>query len=228
MPTTRQNVAWIHDRNPKYSPAQILEFLNEIHKICYNQDIDQFLAKDTATGMPPFLVTTDSVYTYDCPDDCRKTSKIFVSSRDYGYVRSYYINRTIESTRFEEIFWNGKRWYCLPYVTQTDALRDASILATVTFGGNFNPGTTSTKYYHLYWKLANDLTTIDDEMQLPEELHFSIRKAISAYMATEDYGETAADEAAIERCKRMVRNKLNKGANGRVGRTNWRLEYRDF
>lgn len=228
MPTTRQNVEWIHRRNPKYSPAEILEFLNEVHKICVHQDIDQFLYWNPTTGMPPYLVTTLGTYTYDCPANCRKTSKVFVSSRDYGYVRSYYINRTVEDTRFEEFMWVGKRYYALPYISQNDAIPASSTLAEVTFGGGFDPGDNATKYYHLYWKLADDIETLDDEMVLPDELHFSLRKAISAYMATEDYGETAQDEAAIERCKRIVRNTLNKGANGRVGRTHWRPEYRDF
>ena len=228
MPSTNQIVEWIHVRNPKYSPTQILEFLNEIHRMCVSQEIDEFLYIDPATGMPPHLVTQKGVFTYNCPANCRKTSKLFIESRNHGLVRSYYLVRPIENARYKEFQWCGKWFYEVPYISQRDAIPDAGVLATVTFGGEEDPGDHSKKFHHLYWILPNEIESLDDELQLPPQTHFYIMKAVSSYMATEDYGETAQDQAVIEQCTRKVRNIMSKGANGRVGRTLWRPEYRDF
>lgn len=232
MPTTRQNVAWVHDRNPKYSAQQILEFLNEVHMQCVHQELEQFYYRDPTTGMPPFLSTQEGVYTYNCPSNCRKTDKIFLEQTDLFYQSpfydTYFGQRGLNRNRNVEFWWNGQPYFALPGVSQTDALVSAGVLATVTFGAGFDPGTYASTYYHLYWIKANEITTLDDEMQLPDELHFYIRKAISAYMATEDYGETTQDEQTIERIKKLVRDHLTRGAKARVSRTPVKLTDRDY
>lgn len=230
MPTTRENVAWLHNRNPKFSAQQILEFLNEVHMKCVHQEIDQFLYRDPATGMPPFLQTTEGTRVYNCPSNCRKTSKIFVDlyCQKYHYTSMYNNRRVIDNVRLEEFEWGGERFYYLPWISQTDALVSAGVLATVTWGANYDPGTTTNQYYHLFWIKCNQILTLDDEMQLPDELHFGIRKMVSAYMATEDYGESQSDEDVMIRIARDVRNRLDIGARGRVGRTQWQIKDRDW
>jgi hypothetical protein len=226
MPSTVQNVAWIHNFNPKYSPAQCLQFLDRVHRMCVQQEIDQFLKIDSTTGMPPYLTTQANQYVYDCPTDCRKTSKIAVEARDLGYISSYYAYRTMENYRYEEFQMFGKTYYRLPYIHSRDATYDQP--AQVIFGGKYNPAPSDQLYWHFYWVKANPLETMDDQMQLPEELHDDICTAIAQYMASQDYGSTGQDQLFIANCMKNVRNKMNKGALGRIGRTPWRMEFRDF
>ena len=225
MPTTAENVSWLHTRNSRYSPQQIREFLNEVHMNCVHQEIDYFICRDPATGMPPFLPTVKGVYTYTCPANCRKTSKIFTKgSRGYqGYFR-YHHRHDVG----DEFMYDNKLYSSLPNIKQTDALISAGTLATVTFGGDFDPGTHTDRYHHLYWIKANPILTNDDQMQLPDELHFGIRKAIAAYMATENYGESTQDEATLQRIAKEVRYKLNRGATGASTKRLWQPEYRDY
>jgi hypothetical protein len=225
MPTTAQNVAWLHLRNPKYSAAQILEFLNEVHMNCVHQEIDYFTYRDPTTGLPPYLVTTAGVYTYDCPDNCRKTSKVFLHG-EKGWRGGYHYHLERSREHGDEFMFDNRFYTSLPNIIQRDAYAD--VLATVTFGGHYDPGTHSNRYHHLYYIKANQILTIDDQMQLPDELHFGIRKAISAYMATEDYGESSQDESTMMRIAKDVRNKLGRGASGFPTKTLWRPENRDY
>ena len=227
MPSTAQNVAWINQRNPKYSPSQILEFLNEIHLHCVHQEIDQFRKIDSTTGMPPNFPTVADQYVYTAPADCRKIAGLFILSRDLGYISSYYaLWRTMENYRFEEIRIFGKTYYKLPYIEQRDATYNQP--SQLIFGGQYNPPTSTDHYFLLYWIKANQILEVTDELQLPEECHYPLRKAVSAYLATQDYGETSIDDVLIDKCKKIVRNTMNKGANGRVSRTPWTMENRDW
>lgn len=232
MPTTRENVAFIHQRNPKYSPAEILEILNEVHLRCVEQDLDQFLYIDPLTGMPPYLITHTGVHVYDAPENCRKTAKIAVHASagllDTGEYR-YYSRHDWENFLEGDMFkWCGREFYKVAAVTQVDALEGAEIAAKIIFGSRHNPGETTHKYHHFYWIKANQLLDLDDQMQLPDSLHFMIRRAVSAYMSTEDYGESNTDEQAIQKILKDVRYLLSSGASGRPTTVAMRIEDRDF
>jgi hypothetical protein len=228
MPTTRENIAEIHRRNPKYSPTEILGFLNEVNQRCVENELDQFLFLN-GSGVPPYLSTLAATYVYNCPANCRKTWMVCVDFQEgFDYTSYYYPTRMLESITAGETEWCGHKYFKLPYITQKDALPSNDQLAQVTFGGLHDPGTTIDKYIHFYWILANQLTTLDDELQIPDNLHFNIRRAISAYMATEDYGESGADDQMIEKCVKIVKDKLSRGAKGRIGQTKFNIVDRDF
>ena len=233
MPTTRENVAEIHRRNPKYSVTEILGFLNEVHMRCVEQELDQFVYIDPVTGRPPYLVTTPGQYVYNAPDNCRKTWMIAIDIiSNYDYLRYYSSTNILQTIASQEQDWCGKTYLKLPYITQRDRLDGAAVPAQVIFGGAHHSiidGVNAlNKLHHFYWIKANPIETIDDEMQIPDNLHFEIRRAISAYMSTEDYGESGSDENMIELCVKKIRNKLARGAKGRIGQTKFQLQDRDF
>ena len=228
MPTTRQNVEWIKDRNPKYSSEQILNVLDEVHYRVRSLNIDYNYYLDPTTGMPPYLATTEDVYSYDCPDNCRKTSRIFVwKDRLRGHGNPFY-SRTLdmEGGNSEIFNWRGREYLSLNYIHQQDkTLRD---YAKVIFGAEFNPGTTTDKYFHLYWTVHERIETVDDEMEIPEEHSFEIRQAVASILSTEDYGETGFDNQILDNMARKIGNGLTAGMPRTVTRTPWRREYRDF
>jgi len=226
MPTTRDNVAWIHRRNPKYSPTEILEILNEVHQRCVEQEIDAFLYKDPSTGMPPFLQTQAGVFVYDCPANCRKTSKVAILKSSKEFIYNDTLSRGIFN--YQEFEWCGKTYLNIPYINQSDALPDNNVLATVTFGSLKNPGDTTDKYYHFYWIKANPIEVLEDEMQLPPSTHFMVRNAICAQISAEDYGNSQENFAIIDKLVRDVKNALSSGANGRIGSPQTNRRLRDF
>lgn len=207
MPTTQQNIERILQRVPDQSPEVILDALNEIQTIVYSQNCLQ-TQKLESTGLPPFLATTDEVYEYDCPSDCRQTAAIFslsstirrFNTRPIGPTRSYYFRN---------------KGYALIGASSRDAY--SGQVAKVFFEAN--PGTTTNVYYHLYYIKPTELSDVSVQLTIPEEMHWLLRKAVIAMFTTEEYGESAMDENTIERVARKIRNSLNRGYQSNVGQT---------
>lgn len=228
MPTTRQNVSWIKDRNPKYSPEQILSILDEVHYRIRSLNIDYNYYLDSTTGMPPFLATIDGVYSYDCPDNCRKTSHIFCWRENNSYPgKSYYgSGRHFRQDNSEIFNWRGREFLSLNYTQQQDKTLRQN--AKVIFGSEYNPGTTTDKYYHLYWVVPARIEDVEDELEIPEEFSFEIREAVSAILSTEDYGETGFDDSVLAKAALRISNGLSAGSMRRPTNPTWKREYRDF
>ena len=217
-------VSLLHRRNPKYTPTEILAIVNDIHYKCVSQEIDAFIYLNSTTGMPPFLATTASTYTYDCPSNCRKTSKLGILKNDYDPQYNGALDKL--TLRFREFKWGGDWFYEIPNIIQSDAVPQSSTLAKVIFSSNLDPGTSTEKYYHFYWILPDTISDLEDQLQIPTETHFDFLNAISACLAMEDYGSMDAFNV-IERLKRDIRNRLAKGA-GRHGEPQTPKWLRDF
>jgi len=227
MPTTRQNVDWIKDRNSKYSPEQILEVLDEVHYRVRSLNIDYNYYLDSTTGMPPYLVTTNEKYSYDCPDNCRKTSRIFCWKERVGGQNPFYSRVFDNQNGNADLFnWRGREYIGLNCITQQDKTLRAN--AKVFFGAEYNPGDTTEKYFHLYWVVPQRIESVEDEMEIPEEFSFEIRQGVNSILSTEDYGETGFDDQVLDRIAKKIANGLEAGAPRKYSRTPWRREYRDF
>jgi hypothetical protein len=213
-------VALIHRRNPKYTPTEILEMINEVHQRCVEQELDAFLYKDPTTGMPPFLETFDSVYVYNCPENCRKTSKIASLCSESGYQRNTY-------RQSEEVFeWCGRRFFKISGIDQACAIPDNDQLATVTFGGLNNPGNTTSTYYHFYWIKANQIESLSDQLQIPPITHsYNFIDAVCDLIATEDYGK---GQDIIKQLVVNVAKSFSSAANGRTGKIIPNRLYNDY
>lgn len=230
MATTRELISWIHRRNPKYSPTEILEILNEVHQRCVEQEIDQFLYRDPTTGMPPFLTTVKGQYVYDCSLNCRKTSKlaILIRNRDPRPFHHYPL-LSHPFSDYPRFSWAGKDFLEIPFVYQIDANPELNKLATVSFGAKYDPGDTTEKYYHFFWIKANQILTLNDNLQISDaNIHFMIREAISAQISSEDYGATAENFAIIKKLIIDVSKALNSGADGHYGYSMTSKYLRDF
>jgi hypothetical protein len=216
LPTIQYNIDRILERVPDQSPQTILDMLDEIQTIVYSQDCLQTQKILDATGLPPYIVTTDGVYEYDCPSDCRRTAAVFsladtlrkINTRPVGPAKAYYFRN---------------KGYANVGATTRDATPGK--LAKLFFADN--PGNTTDVYYHLYFIKPTPLTDVSIQLTLPDEVHYLLRKAVIAMFTTEEYGESPQDEATIERVSRKIRNSLNRGYMSNVGQTPIQEEYQD-
>lgn len=219
MPTTGYNIDRILDVVTNFGAEEVLAVMNEAQKIVYSEDSEQTFKLDSATGLPPFLVTTKGQYTYDCPSDCRRTAVVYSESWPYP------VTRTRPNALVKEYYFRARGYYNIG-VSQRDALPHNNQLATVIFPND--PGTTTDKYYHLYYVLPTELTDINVQLTLPEHIHWRFRKLVLSMLAGENYGHNESSEMIIERQIKKIRAQLNGGANTMLGETQWRPEYLDY
>lgn len=211
MSNTSQQVTLIKYRAPKYSREEILSVLSEVYAMVYNQNVNFTEYIDPTTGMPPFLATSAGVYSYDCPATCREVEALFSESPEYfnGYVP--------DQNDLGYFKWLDNEWFLAhykPYPATTDTV------AKVIFNNRYDPGTTTEKYYLLYWKKALPLDTEAVEMQMPIEMMLKMRKAVLCMLAVEDYGDGMNEYKMIEDIKRDFRNMYNnKSQSQHVGHT---------
>lgn len=206
MPSTEYNVDQIIRRFPKESPESILGVINEIQKLVCSQDSYQF-EKIESTGMPPFLATTDGIYEYDCPVDCRRTIAVFTLNRNSGY-------KSQKSSGLNSEFSLRNRNYTKVAIS-TRAKTPRSV-GKIYFQDN--PGTTTNKYYHAYYTVPQDLTDISMQLLIPDEAHYILREGVIAMLTSDEYGKGQLDEAIMQKTIKKIRAVLNKGEGATVGR----------
>jgi hypothetical protein len=219
MATTSQVVTSIQNRITGYSRQQILSVMNEIYEEAYCNDVEQTLYIDPATGQPPYLATQDGVFTYDCPANCRRTDAIFTTEVPRNFSRS----RPVGPRR--QYYFRNKGYYRIAVSQTKDALPDKDQVATVTFYEN--PGTTTNVYFHAYYLLVDRLDTENVQLDIQPQVHRQLIRGTIAYLRAEDYG-TVQSEAIIEDVVKKIRRELNKGLQGRTGKTPIREEHQEY
>ena len=198
-----------------FSRQQILDVLNEVSLIAFQNNTMLVEKIDTATGMPPLLTTIAGQRHYSCPADCRETAAIFIEE-PLSYMP------TQQKGVYGEYIWKQQRYYRVP-IKQTPATRNA--LATITFVDD--PGTTSDKYYHYYFMKHVPILSESIELPFPEEVHYLIRDGVIQILKGESYSAGLGNIGPIEQIVNRIRSKLNKGANSRSYRTPVPEELRD-
>jgi hypothetical protein len=199
-----------------YSRPQILDVLNEISLVCFNNNTMRVEKINPATGMPPVLVTIARQRHYNCPADCRETAGIFVENPQRQYVP------TQDKSLYTEYIWRGTRYYGIAIRSQAATVGN---VATLTFIDD--PGGTTDRYYHNYFIRHVPLTDESIQSAFPEEVHYIIRTGVIQMLKGESYSANLGDIDPIEKIVSRIRNKLNKGAQGRANRTPWPEECRD-
>lgn len=217
MPSTEYNVSMIRRRCPNESPEAVIDILNEIQTIVYSQDCRQNQYIDSATGLPPYIATTDSVFTYDCPVNCRRTAAILTLDPQRRY------NRERPAGPRQEYFFRNNEYYKVA-ADSRDATPDE--VAKVYF--QENPGATTNKYLHLYYIKPTPLCDITQQLLLPEEVHYKLRKGVIAFITGDEYGNSAYDEQMIESIAKDIRKILNRGMDATAGTTPLQMCDREY
>jgi hypothetical protein len=215
--TTRELIVYLQKKASQYTPAELLFLTDQVCKMILGKVSAQRYNMDTATGMPPFLSTTDGIYTYDCPSDCMRTIAVF--SED---IKSY--SRIKYDAVIKSYEYRGSSYYSLP-IKSIDALPGQ--LAKITFVG-FNPGTTTDKYYHQYAIKAPDITSQNVDIPIPEQHHFAIADGVLARIRSERFGDNSEWVFWQKRTMLDIVSELNQGAQPQMGATPTRPEYRHY
>jgi hypothetical protein len=210
-------VTWIKNRVGNYSRTEILSTISMFVDELLSDNTMQVIRINPATGMPPFLATTQGVRQYTCPADCRQTVAVFTERIGRAY------NDRPGSTIATEYLHASKNFHKVA-IRSTQA--DENNLATVTFIDD--PETTTDRYYHQYYYRPVRLLTERQEIAIPAKVHRYIADGVIEIFKTENYGNTERSFQVIENIKRTVRNTMNRGANPRLDRTVWPEEYRDY
>jgi len=217
MPSLAVNVTMMKRANSNYSREEILAAINEMVEIVYDQDMEQVIKIDSATGLPPFIVTSAGVYEYDCPSDCRRTARIFTETIS-GYSTS------ARRSPWGEYVYQGKSYYRVPIRSYDADVQDT--LAKVVF--ETDPGATTEVYYHQYYTKHVELTDESQSILLPSKVHYLVRRGALALLAGEDYGESGHGINMVDDVARRIRNTMNSGAQARSGMTHWQPEQRNY
>jgi hypothetical protein len=215
--TTRELVTYIQRKASGYTRPEILSILDQVQKVVMSKVTAQRTVIDETTGMPPYLATTDGVFTYNCPANCLRTAVVFAEDLP-GYTRIQYGN-TIATYRYD-----GTDYYTLN-VKSTDA--QYGVLAKLTFVG-INPGTTTNKYYHLYSFKAPDITAETVNLSIPENHHLEIVDGVLARIRSEKFGDNSEWQFWIMRTMPTMVSELNSGAQPYLGATKTQPEYRNY
>jgi len=209
---TREILSYLQKKASQYTQTELLFLLDQIQKIVYSVVTAQTTVINEATGMPPFLVTTEGVFTYNCPANCLRTLAIFADNLT-GYRQ---INSDVPLGYYN---YSGTRYRGMR-VKSTDAYRGH--VATVTFLDN--PGTTSTRYYHEYKLKPIDIDSANIQMQIPEQFHLDIVDGVLARIRDERFGDKGDWFYWKQNTMPGIVAELNKGAQLRLGYTPLRPE----
>lgn len=215
--TTRELIVLLQKKASQFAPAELLNLLDLIQKRILSRVTAQRVIIDQATGMPPFLVTEDQVYTYTCPADCLRTISVFSEQIRY-YSRVQY------DGVFKSYNFRGTEYYGLP-IKSIDAVRGQR--ARLTFVG-YNPGETTNRYYHEYLLKPPDLTAPTVNLVIPEEHHLELINGVLAWIRNERYGDVSEWNRWWKTDAMQVISELNAGAQPYLGYTPTRQEYRHY
>jgi hypothetical protein len=216
MQTTEYNVDMIARRCSKETPEMILQILNEVQNIVYSQNCLQ-TTRITSTGMPPTITTQRGVFEYDAPAECRVTSAIFTSSLPRIFNRQ----KPVGPRR--EYYFRNKGYYLLSAETRYPTPNDP--IGKIYF--QEDPGDTTDQYYHLYHIRPAQLTSIDVQLTLPDEVHYLLREAVVSMITSDEYGKSNFDEAVFQKVAKKIRNSLNFGYFGNYGKTPLQEEFQE-
>ena len=222
MISLREQIANIKAKNPDYETPTILAVFDMIQDFIYSHDCDQMLFFDT-TGMPPLMTTKATIKQYAFPTGTyaagvRKTSGILFDPQNantsgwgYGRVETTY---SIYNLR-------GREYYLEPF-TQNEKTEDAA--NTLWFDND--PGTTTDKYYHLFFKEAPKITSLDSHLIIPSQHNLRLQACVLELIANEDYGDRDSLEYIENKLAKRIWADMDKAKQGRPMITPLRVQDR--
>jgi len=201
--TTSQIVERIKLQAPDWSSVGtqgLVSIVNEVNRVMMGSDIDHMVVIDSATGLPPFLSTTDGTLHYDCPSNCRKVASVFISSNDNHNTYDKY-------GPYQRITYQDKMFYEVPITSRRISLSSA---ATVTFRDN--PGATTSKYYLKYYREPTSISSINIQIDVPPDAHPLFIDGVLARIAPIQYGKVNPWLDWLDRMKMEFWQEMNDNA----------------
>lgn len=220
MPTTSYNIDQVLRYVHNYTRQQVLQAFDEVQKMVYGHEGEETIYIDPLTGLPPLFPTTNNIYEYNCPSDCRRVAALITAQPFTGYSRT-----RPAPTYGRHYYFRGQTYYQVR-VHSYDGRREDSTLARIVIP--FNPGDTTDRYLLMYYQWIDDLTDVNQQLQLPEHVHWRFRKAVIELLGSDEYGDHVASENIIEKQVKKLRSQLNQGANTIHNRTAWQPEHMEF
>lgn len=223
MITLREQIANIKAKNPDYETPTILAIYDMIQDFIYSRDLDQMLFFDT-TGMPPLMTTTAAVKQYSFPTgtyaaDVRRTSAVLFNPQNANTSGWGYGSNT---TPYEVYNLRGREYY-LEKFTQNG---DRSEAADNTIWFDNDPGATTAKYYHLFFRAPPKIETVDSHLIIPSQHSLRLQACVLELIAHEDYGDRDSLEYIENKLARRIWADMDKAKQGRPIRTPLRIEDR--
>jgi len=218
MGTTSENITLLQYAMPKVAKEELLAALNEAVQMIYGNGSNAAEYIDPSTGWPPFLTTVAGQFVYDLDADVRAVKAIFM---DYPQRQgSYYGDRW---------FLDTYRWNSREYSLAAVECRPKTPASNAQVIFKNDPGDTTDKYYMLYEMEHPTIDSVDVQMRIPDDQHFSVRRIVKIMLAAENYGEGYDPEREINKISARIRNNMNKGSSiVHVGRTNLQPESRNY
>ncbi len=222
MISLREQIANIKAKNPDYETPTILALYDMIQDFVYSRDLDQMLFFDT-TGMPPLLTTVSGTKQYSFPTgtyavDVRKTSAMLfdpqnVNTAGWGYGTNL--------TNYDVYNLRGREYYLEPFA-QTEKTETADNM--VWFDND--PGDTTAKYYHLFYRAAPKILSVDSHLIIPSQHSLRLQACVLELIANEDYGDRDSLEYIENKLAKRIWADMDKAKQGRPMRTPLRIQDR--
>lgn len=211
MSKTQAMISSIKRNADNFSRQQILDAINDVLVIVYGKNMAQTIALDD-NGQPPVFATTQGVYKYTAPADCREIVAIGI---DAGITTGVNYRYGIPIIGNGNDLQFANRIYRVCPVTSLSATPGT----TASFKFADDPGTTTDLFHIVYYKLAPSIDTEAEELPLPEEVYYDFRKAVIAILNTTNYGDTNFDDSVLINTCEKIQQVMNRGTQSRVGKT---------
>jgi len=222
MISLREQIANIKAKNPDDETPMILALYDMIQHFVYSRDLDQMLFFDT-TGLPPLMTTKAGTKQYAFPTgsyavDVRKTSAILfdpnnLNTSGWGYG--------VSTSSYDVYDLRGREYY-MERFTQTEQNEDAD--NTIWFDND--PGATTAKYYHLFFRAPPKIESVDSHLLIPPQHAIRLQACVLGLIAHEDYGDWDSLEYIENKLARRIWADMDKAKQGRPMRTPLRMQDR--
>ena len=154
----------------------ILPLLDDVNRYMVGHDSETNVPLSSSTGLFPYLVTTAGTFEYDAPSDCRKVAKVLVlSSASRGYDKW---------SSYERVTYQGTQFLAVPVRTRPKNRNDD---AKIYFRSD--PGSTTETYYLKYYKSPTAISSVNVNLDVPDEYHDLVIDGVIARIRQIEYGE---------------------------------------
>jgi hypothetical protein len=115
----------------------------------------------------------------------------------------------------------GREYYLEPF-TQNELTESAD--NTIWFDND--PGDTTDKYYHMFFRAPPKITSVDSHLLIPSQHNLRLQACVLELIAHEDYGDRDSLEYIENKLAKRIWADMDKAKQGRPIRTPLRVQDR--